>query len=279
MIVRLLEHTPNPEKLIAMAAKLCYSPVGIDEISKNLDFNDITPGFIKMLMELGHESPLEHCYFTFGVEGCSRITEQQLTRHRIASYSIQSGRYVLRNNAKFVIPPNIERNKVAKKIYLDQVESCRKAYWDIVVELIDYNIDQIVVKDPKYLFIMDDLMKDPELINIRYSHLLKERSPILYEKIKTEVIKEAIEDARYVLPQSLETKIMFTMNLRSLMNFVSHRKCNRAQWEIRELTRQMLDEVKNILPTAINYIGAPCEFGKCPEGKKSCGKPYRKKVA
>jgi len=84
--VKLLEYTPNPEKVIASAAKLCYSAVGIDEIQQGLNEEKINK-FLNTLMSYGHESPIEHVSFTFAVEGVSRSLTHQLVRHRIASYS------------------------------------------------------------------------------------------------------------------------------------------------------------------------------------------------
>ena len=237
MILKLIDHTPNPEKLIAMAAKLCYSAVSIDELEDNQTEENVAK-FLKGLMGSGHTSPIEHASFTFALEGCSRITEQQLTRHRLASYSVQSGRYVTRDNAKFVIPPAIENNKIAKEIYLQNIEINKLAYKAIT---------SILEKD--YL---EQCMNE------------------------SEAKKKAIEDARYIFPQSLETKIIFTMNLRTLINFLNLRRCKRAQWEIRELASMMIEELKPILPTMVNYMGASCETGKCSEGKMSCGNPYKK---
>jgi len=83
--------------------------------------------------------------------------------------------------------------------------------------------------------------------------------------------KKAIEDARYVFPNACETKIVATMNVRSLINFFKHRCCNRAQWEIRELALEMLKQVKNVSPTLFKYAGPSCLNGNCPEGKMTCG--------
>ena len=85
--------------------------------------------------------------------------------------------------------------------------------------------------------------------------------------------KKAIEDARFVLPNACATKMICTMNARSLMNFFTHRCCNRAQWEIRELATQMLREVKAVAPHLFQKAGPPCLRGGCPEGKMSCGRP------
>ncbi|HAE43184.1 MAG TPA: FAD-dependent thymidylate synthase, partial [Clostridiales bacterium] len=91
--VKLVEHTPNPEKIVAAAAKLCYSDMSGDEIIEDLT-QEKAESFIKMLMKLGHQSPVEHVSFTFAIEGVSRTLTHQLVRHRIASYSQRSQRYV-----------------------------------------------------------------------------------------------------------------------------------------------------------------------------------------
>ena len=84
--------------------------------------------------------------------------------------------------------------------------------------------------------------------------------------------KKAIEDARFVLPNACVTKMICTMNTRSLMNFFRHRCCNRAQWEIRELAEQMLREVVKVAPHLFAKAGPACYKGACPEGKMTCGK-------
>ena len=95
--VKLIAHTPNPERLISSAARLCYSADSIENISQNIT-DEKVQSFVKMLANLGHESPLEHISFTFGIEGVSRTFLAQFTRHRIASYSVQSQRYVSEHN-------------------------------------------------------------------------------------------------------------------------------------------------------------------------------------
>ena len=90
--------------------------------------------------------------------------------------------------------------------------------------------------------------------------------------------KKAIEDARYVLPNACETKLVVTMNARSLYNFFSHRICERAQWEIRALADEMLELVREVCPVIFKKSGPPCAFGPCPEGKMSCGKAAEKRA-
>ena len=93
MTVRLIAHTPEPEKVVAAAAKLCYSDAHITDLLDGLD-EEKTARFLTMLSDLGHASPIEHASFTFGIEGVSRTLLAQITRHRIASFSVQSQRYV-----------------------------------------------------------------------------------------------------------------------------------------------------------------------------------------
>lgn len=146
--VTLLTHTPNPEKTVAMAAKLCYSPSGIEDISKGLT-EEKTDSFINMLADLGHASPTEHASFTFGIEGISRACSHQLVRHRIASYSQQSQRYVDGSNFEFVTPPAIAENKEALEAYNVAVDMQAKAYKKIrnaltagyIKEYLNNNVD------------------------------------------------------------------------------------------------------------------------------------------
>jgi thymidylate synthase (FAD) len=83
------------------------------------------------------------------------------------------------------------------------------------------------------------------------------------------------EDARFVLPNAAETKIVVTMNARELRHFFQVRCCNRAQWEIRDLAWQMRGMVKDLAPNLFEGSGPGCLYGTCPEGKMTCGKPYK----
>ncbi|RXI39867.1 FAD-dependent thymidylate synthase [Clostridium tetani] len=231
--VKLLEYTPNPEKVVASAAKLCYSPVGVEEMAKDLSEEKVNK-FLNMLMSYGHESPIEHVSFTFAAEGVSRSLTHQLVRHRIASYSQQSQRYVKLDQFQYIIPPEIDKDNNTRSIFIEAMENSQKAYDKIANTL-----------EEKYI-----------------SEGIKRK----------EAEKKAIEDARYVFPNACETKIIFTMNARTLMNFFRHRCCTRAQWEIRNLANEMLSEVKKVAPNLFKYSGPSCVNGNCPEGAMSCGK-------
>ncbi len=109
--VKLIRYTPAPEELVAMAAKLCYSASDLDDLGEGVAKKDQTK-FINRLMDMGHLSPVEHASFTFGIEGVSRSFLAQITRHRIASFSVQSQRYVALGDDEtgfdYIVPPAIE---------------------------------------------------------------------------------------------------------------------------------------------------------------------------
>lgn len=238
MNVKLLTHTPNPEKTIAMAAKLCYSSSDIETLGDSLT-EENCEAFITKLMTLGHESPLEHVSFTFAIEGISRAASHQLVRHRIASYSQKSQRYVNEGHFDYIIPPTIRNNEETLQIVselFDQIQDC----YDDIRKIIKHDLTESGM------------------------------SEIAAEKL-------ANEDARFVLPNACETKIIVTMNIRSLYNFFKHRCCNRAQWEIRAVATEMLKQCIEVSPILFSKAGPDCATkGICPEGSMSCKKPYRK---
>lgn len=241
MKVELLEYTPNPERVIAAAAKLCYSQVGVDEILEKMT-PEKNENFINMLMSLGHESPVEHVCFTFAVEGVSRSLLAQLTRHRIASYSVQSQRYVGKENFEYIIPPEIEALPEAKELFVKAMESDRETY---------KKLNEILTKKHKETFMQEGSNE---------------------KEAEKKAGKAAQEDARYVLSNACDTKIVMTMNVRSLYNFFALRTCSRAQWEIRALATEMLRLVKGVSPLLFKDAGPACVRGRCAEGAMSCGK-------
>ena len=106
--VTLIRHTLSPEELVALSARLCYSRASVDDLRERVSDQDQT-GFVNRIMAMGHESVLEHASFTFAVEGVSRVLLAQLTRHRLASFSVQSQRYVsYAKGFNYILPPQIE---------------------------------------------------------------------------------------------------------------------------------------------------------------------------
>lgn len=240
MKVKIISHTAQPDKTIAAAAKLCYSRVGVEEINQNLT-PDKTENFLEMLMSFSHASPLEHASFTFAVEGVSRTLTHQLVRHRLASYSQQSQRYVKLESFEYIIPPQIEQNEQAKAIFVEMMERDQQAYDRLTELLVEENAKKYMAQG------------------------------IEEKKARRMAEKESIEDARYVFPNACETKIVITMNVRMLQHFFQMRCCNRAQWEIRQLATEMLRQVKEISPVLFRDCGPECVSGACPEGNMSCG--------
>lgn len=241
MKVRLLTYTPEPEKTIAAAAKLCYASSDIDKLLEGLS-EEKTINFLNMLSDLGHESPIEHVSFTFGIEGVSRALLAQITRHRIASFSVQSQRYVEEKNYEFVTPPEIAAIPEALKEFNNQMDSA----------ISSYNKLAEILKDKHYRAFISDGLDEKEA--------------------KRKAQKKAIEDARFVLPNACDTKMIMTMNARSLLNFFKLRCCSRAQWEIKTLADEMLRLCSEVAPTIFKNAGPSCVRGKCAEGKMTCGR-------
>ena len=240
-IVTLIAHTPDPERVVAAAAKLCYSKSDVCEISENLT-DEKVESFVKMLADIGHESPTEHVSFTFGIQGVSRALLAQFTRHRIASYSVQSQRYVSLDDFSYIVPPEIEAIPEAMEIFNESIEADKK-YYNKLAEILSQHHEKEMLA-----------------------------SGMEAKAAKVAAQKKANEDARFVLPNACETKMVVTMNVRSLYNFFRHRCCNRAQWEIREVAEQMYKLVYDVAPNLFANAGPACASGKCPEGKMSCGK-------
>ena len=233
MEVKLLTYTQNPEKIVAAAAKLCYAKSDIATLMDGLTDEKVCL-FLNKLSDLGHQSPTEHASFTFGIEGVSRSFLAQISRHRIASLSVQSQRYVDMTNAGFVMPEEFADDEPASKTFEDAVGYALESYEEL----------------RKYL-------------TVRY---------IQSGMDAKSAEKKAQEDARYVLPEACCTKMIITMNARELNHFFNMRCCNRAQWEIRECAEQMLRLVYPIAPHLFKNAGPSCACGACPEGAMSCGK-------
>lgn len=228
LVVKLLRYTPEPEGTVAMGARLCYSASSIEQLADGVSKQE-QGAFISKLLAMGHFTPFEHVSFTFGVEGVSRSLLAQITRHRIASFSVQSQRYVGETSRQhdgstfdYIIPLKVKQLGSEAVQQFEKQMAQIQAWYDHWVEL--FGAD-----------------------------------------------RSAYEDARFVLPNAAETKLVVTMNARELMHFFNLRCCNRAQWEIRALADGMLAEVKRVSPTIFAQAGPRCVSGQCPEGSFSCG--------
>lgn len=219
MKAKLIKHTPEPERMVAVAARLCYSPVGGEGLFENMTGEEVEK-LVRFVVKSGHLSTTEHIIFTFAIEGVSRALTHQLVRHRVASYNQQSQRYVkFHGNYSYVIPPAVKNNSKINDRFEQKIAEIHKFY----EEMLESGIDA--------------------------------------------------EDARYILPNASETKIIVTMNARELLHFFTVRCCNRAQWEIKELAKGMLKAVKKVSPVVFEKAGPNCLRGPCPEGKFKCEVP------
>lgn len=127
MEVSLVGHTPDPELTVAAAARLCYSPDQVSELLDGLTLKQARQ-LINKLQQMGHFSPFEHASFTFGIAGVSRSLSHQLVRHRIASYSQQSQRYVSFTDLAVVVPPTVAAKPEAQEKFSAAMDAIRDAY-------------------------------------------------------------------------------------------------------------------------------------------------------
>jgi thymidylate synthase (FAD) len=226
--VTLLQFTPLPERAVASAGRLCYAPISAAELKTAMTDEDVAR-LVRGLVRSGHHSALEHASFTFAVDGISRACSHQLVRHRVASYSQQSQRYVRFTEGEgFIVPPKIAANAEAREVFLAAMEDARRSY-DKLVEL----------------------------------GLAEGRTN-----------ESVCEDARFVLPNAAETKIVVTMNARELRHFFALRCCRRAQWEINRLAWTMRHLALEVAPLLFEGTGPGCMSGGCPEGRMTCGQPW-----
>ncbi len=184
------QHDDGTEALLEHAGRACYRSESKGRPGK----------FLQARIREGHESLIEHASVTFDISGISRACSHQLVRHRIASYSQESQRYVDMSNPEFVVPPSVDRDPEAQAI------------WDeFIAQVAD-----------------------------------------TYHRLRELGVRK--EDARFVLPNATATRIIVTMNFRSLRHLFSVRCDKAAQWEIRELALEMLRQVHEIAPSVFGDL-------------------------
>jgi thymidylate synthase (FAD) len=186
--VELIAMTPNPEKVIEEAGRTCY--LSFDNMGEGTE-----DGFIRRSIGRNHLSILEHASATFRIKGASRAFTHQLVRHRVASFSQQSQRYVKEDEFDFIVPPSIKANPEAYSEFMRCIDSCRDSYK-----------------------------------KLRSLNVLK-------------------EDARFLLPNALESEIVFTANFREFRHLFEIRLEPHAQWEIRRVCMEMLNVLKKEAPS------------------------------
>ena len=190
MKIELMFITPNAEKLIETSgrtSRLSFEKQGKDTEKK----------FIRMIIKMGHFSALEHAYATFKISGVSRAFTHQLVRHRMASFTQQSQRYIEESNFNYVEPGSIINNSEAHLIFTKFIEETKK----------------------------------------------------IYSKFRSLGIKK--EDARYILPNAIESQIVATANLREWRHIIELRGAPDTQWEIRKVAIEILKILKKHVPTVL----------------------------
>jgi len=237
MKVRLISYTPEPLKTLTKATLVSYwDEWSIDNLD-NITEKDAEMHIPKVL-SYGHESILEHINLTFAVEGVSIVTLKQITRHRHMSFTVRSQRYVTEDGVDFIIPDSLRNVRIDMKIpYIEDGE----------YKTADYSID----------------------VGAKVIDVLQKSREVYRELIETGVPQE---DARFILPQAVETKFVVTMNMREFKHFLGLRMCERAQWEIRELAWKMWEEAMKVPDLKKIMIwgkfGPKCiSLGYCPEGE------------
>ena len=129
MKCELIRHTLSPEEMVALGAKLCYSGAHVNDLLQRVEAKDQS-AFVEKILGMGHESVMEHASFTFAIEGVSRVLLAQITRHRLASFSVQSQRYVsYESGFGYVIPPRIQAlGCEAVEEYKQQMQTMQEWY-------------------------------------------------------------------------------------------------------------------------------------------------------
>lgn len=191
--VELISITKDPESVIEIAARTCYD-------TRHKIFDKNRGKFLQKLMKAGHMSVFEHAWATFDISGISRACSHQLVRHRLASFSQRSQRYVREEGFEYITPATIKNNSQAAELY-------------------------------------HKLMKQ---LQIAYKSLLDMKIPK--------------EDARFLLPNACPTKLVMSANFREWLHISELRLAPSAQWEIRELARQILKILRQEAPNIFGHL-------------------------
>lgn len=218
--VELLAYTPDPERVVAVAARRSYSRRPAKELWDELGDQEVSE-LLGRVIRQRHLSVLEHASFTFAIEGVSRAVSHQLVRHRIASYTQQSQQRVSEQHLEFVVPSEIEDDPVLVREFEETMTNLKR----------------------------------------------------VYQKMLDRGIRKG--QARYILPNACKTKLIMTMNARSLFNVISQRACGVEEWELRALATKIHEVLMIIAPNIFKYAGPPCVTELvCYEGQKGekCGR-------
>jgi len=225
--VRVISYTEDGDRLVAISSKRSLSSKDIEEIDSKMNDEEVDI-WIRETLKRGHLSPWEHSVYTFEIV-CSRVCSHQLVRHRIASYTQLSQRY----NDKLLQPED-------------------PGYWRDLAERLLNRSDKDLEKISEIFFIDPDWDLDTKYFTA-YQYAKAVES---YWDLRRKGLER--EDARYILPQAIATKIVVTMNAREILHFLGLRMCTHAQKEIRLVAWMLRDELIKIHPRLFRYAGPYC---------------------
>lgn len=234
----------NTERLI-MLARLCYSPIGVDSLHDMLwtdsPSDEAVGRFVRNMVSSGHMGALEHWHTSFAVEGYSRISSQQNDRHRLLKMFKEPGVTCYFNSP------------VQASADISQLQQSQR-----------------YVPESDFGYITPPSFDAKPEYKQKYDELQKRVKELQAEGLQLGL---PAEDVRFGLTNATETRFVITTNARQLRHMFNLRCCERAQWEIRNLFKGLVEEYKKIAPNIFHNAGASCEdFGYCPEGSMSCGK-------
>lgn len=253
--VKLVEYTKDAPKIIAAASKMSVSrKTSTDLLNISNEEVDL---WIKETLKRGHLSPWEHSSYTFIVEGCSRVCSHQLVRHRIASYTQQSMRYTEASLRDIAVKagrliglecPTKPKGGLAREAYQCYAKSLETAANSLSLDKVAELANQAYVIPPSILVNsskLDMFARSLLYVTSRY-----------YQALYLGTLKE---DARFIIPMAVRTKVTFTMNGRELIqSFLPLRMCSHAQWEIRHVAWLTWQELIKVHPQLFKYAGPSC---------------------
>ncbi len=262
--VKLIQYIGNAPRIIASAGKLTLSPKEFQEIYDRMTHEKINI-WIKELVRRGHGSPLEHSIYIFEVT-CSRVASHQLVRHRIASYTQLSQRYSDKYLRRMV-------RMIGEKIDIDILDKPggRRDYLEYSTAIMKY-LDM----DPGFEELLDIVGEafiiPPTIIGRGDKGFMEKLLESIASYYRLLGLGIPYEDARFILPQAVKTKILVSMNARELIeNFLPLRMCSHAQWEIRYIAWRLWRILAEIHPTLFKYTGPRCVLNENRVRGEPCG--------
>ena len=244
--VSLIAYLPSASRIVASASKLTLSPKDFTSIAESMD-EAKAEEWIRELVRRGHGSPLEHSIYVFEVV-CSRVCSHQLVRHRHASYSQLSQRY----SDKYL---RGMMAKIFEHVNGRPQEAGFKDYADVVERFLskDLGFDELLD------VVAEAFIVPPAVVRLRDREFLRSLVQGVEAYYRALASGVPYEDARYLLPQAVKTRLVVSMNARELLEvFIPLRTCARAQWEIRMVAWQMLSELNRVEPLIFKYAGPRC---------------------